>query len=193
MIKAIIFDYYGVLTTDSYLTWLQRNPAVTANHAAEIEALSHDQDTGISDDEFFGRLSQISGQRETDIRTAFAIHGVAHVGLISYIRHLRRKGLKTAILSNSDIGLYELISKHHWNRLFELILCSEEAGVTKPHPQIYEMALRRLGVSPDEAVFVDDRAYNVDGAEKANISGIIYTGLTDFRDELVRLGIDTPN
>ena len=193
MIKAIIFDYYGVLTTDKYLTWLGRNPDVQAKHAEEIEALSQAQDAGLTADEFFGQLAKIAGQPESAIRGEFDIHGVAHQGLVDYIRHLRRKGLKTAILSNSPSSLYAEVAKHHLTRLFEVVLCSEEAGVTKPDPKIYEMVLKRLGLSAPEAIFVDDREYNVRGAEAIGIEGVVYTGLTDLKAEFIRRGIDTPS
>ena len=193
MIKAIIFDYYGVLTTDKYLTWLGRNPDVQAKHAEEIEALSQAQDAGLTADEFFGQLAKIAGQPESAIRGEFDIHGVAHQGLVDYIRHLRRKGLKTAILSNSPSSLYAEVAKHHLTRLFEVVLCSEEAGVTKPDPKIYEMVLKRLGMSAPEAIFVDDREYNVRGAEAIGIEGVVYTGLTDLKAEFIRRGIDTPS
>ena len=190
MIKAIIFDYYGVLTTDSYLTWLDRHAQVTAEHASEIEQLSKAQDEGIDDAEFFSRLAAIADEPAERIQAEFNIHGVAHRGLINYIRHLRRKGLETAILSNADISLYNQITGHGWNKLFEVILCSGEAGVTKPDPKIFRMVLSRLDVLPAEALFVDDREYNVQGALAAGIEGIHYTGLTNFKAELIARGID---
>lgn len=190
MIKAIIFDYYGVLTTDSYLTWLERHPNVTAHNAEAIEKLSQDQDEGMDDTLFFTRLAALSHEPEERVRDEFNIHGVAHRGLIDYIRHLRRKSLKTAILSNADTSLYAQITGHGWDKLFEVILCSGEAGVTKPNPKIYKMALDRLGVAPHEALFVDDRDYNVSGAEEADIEGILYTGLTGLKAELVARGVD---
>ncbi|GAC1369862.1 MAG: hypothetical protein NVSMB39_2140 [Candidatus Saccharimonadales bacterium] len=192
MIKAIIFDYYGVITTDQYFVWLQRHPQIHDEHAQAIEPLSHDQDSGISGDEFFSRLAKIADTSPDTLRQEFRIHGLEHEALIDYIRHLRRKHFKTAIVSNSDAGLYAEAEKHHLTRLFELILCSEEAGFTKPDPRIFRMALDRLEVEPHEALFVDDRDYNVRGAEAAGISGIIYTGLADLRSELIRRGLDEP-
>lgn len=192
MIKAIIFDYYGVLTTDRYFVWLQRHPQIHERHARAIEHLSQDQDLGISDAEFFDRLGKIAGEEPDAIRNEFRIHGLEHEGLVDYIRHLRRRHFQTAILSNADVGLYDEVKRHNLTHLFDLILCSEEAGVTKPDPRIFQMALDRLGLEPHEAFFVDDRDYNVRGAEAAGLTGILYTGLADLRSELVRRGLDAP-
>jgi len=192
MIKAIIFDYYGVLTTDQYLSWLHRNPDVQQLHADKIQRLSQAQDVGLSADEFFSRLAEIAGEPESVVRGEFSIHGVAHEGLVEYVRHLRRKGLKTAILSNSTMSLHAEAAKHHLTHLFDVILCSEEAGVTKPDPKIFRMVLERLEVSAEEALFVDDRDYNVRGAKSVGIQGIVYTGLTDLKADLISRGIDTP-
>ncbi|HVQ44392.1 MAG TPA: HAD-IA family hydrolase [Candidatus Saccharimonadia bacterium] len=190
MISAIIFDYYGVLTTDRYMAWLQRHPAVEATHAADIEALSQDQDAGLSSDEFFARLAKIADLPEAAVRSEFVIHGVAHQGLVEYIRHLRRRGLKTAILSNATTALYAEVVRQRLARLFDVVLCSEEAGATKPDPRIFEQTLERLGVSPAQALLVDDREYNVAGAEAAGLAGIHYDGLTKLRAELIARGID---
>ena len=189
MVKAIIFDYYGVLTTDSYMTWLEHNPSVEKEHATQIEALSKAQDSGIDDNEFFSRLGQLAGQSQEEVRGEFGAHGSMHRELLDYIGELRQQGLKTAILSNSAVSLYDEVAKHQLGPLFDVILCSEEAGVAKPDPKMYHLALKRLNVSPDEALFVDDRQYNVNGAEAVGIDAVIYTGLTGLKSELKRRGI----
>jgi HAD superfamily hydrolase (TIGR01509 family) len=192
MIKAIIFDYYGVLTTDEFFTWLQRHPQVLEEHGPEIEQLGMEQDKGLDDDRFFARLGELSGLEPKEIQAEFQVHGVAHEALVKYIRRLRRRGYLTAILSNSGTELYDEVKKHNLTHLFELILCSEEAGVTKPDPKIFKLALDRLGVSPKEALFTDDREYNVKGAAAVGITSLLYSGLTDFRHDLISLGLDEP-
>jgi putative hydrolase of the HAD superfamily len=190
VIKAIIFDYYGVLTTDSYMTWLHHNPEVVRGNAVAIKALSQAQDAGLSADEFFTKLAAIAGQTVDTVRGDFTNRGIAHEGLLEYIRHLRHRGYKTAVLSNAPLSLYDEIREHHIDSLFDVILCSEEAGVPKPDPAIFRLVLQRLGVDPAEALFVDDREYNVHGAQAVGITGVHYRGLEGFRQHLVSLGLD---
>lgn len=189
MIKAIIFDYYGVLTTDQYLTWLKHNPSVMEENATEIEALSKSQDVGMAADEFFKRLGQIAGLAASEVRDDFGERNIMHLGVLELIRQLKLEGFKTAILSNSSLALYDEVEAKNLSGLFNEVLCSEDAGVVKPERQIFEIMLDRLKVAAEESVFVDDRAYNVHGAEALGIKGILYTDLANLRVELARLGI----
>ncbi|HEY6737050.1 MAG TPA: HAD-IA family hydrolase [Candidatus Saccharimonadia bacterium] len=190
MIKAIIFDYYGVLTTDRYFTWLRRNPEVARRHTAAIEALSREQDAGLDADTFFSRLADIAHESAASVRDEFNIHGVEHEALLEYIASLRQLGLKTAILSNSTAaGLQAEVERHHLAGVFDVILSSGEAGVIKPDPAIFKLVLNRLAAEAHEAVFVDDRDYNVRGAAAAGLTALEYDGLAGLRRELERLGI----
>jgi epoxide hydrolase-like predicted phosphatase len=189
MVKAVIFDYYGVLTTDRYMLWLHRHPEIRAKHAAAIEALSRAQDEGISEQEFFARLARIAGLPVETVREGIPVHGVAHEGLIEYVSELRGSGLKTAILSNAPVSLYDIVAARSLGHLFDVILCSGEVGVVKPHPKIFEVALGRLGLHPSEAIFVDDRDYNVRGAQQLGIPAVQYVGLAELRQELSDRGL----
>lgn len=189
MIKAVIFDYYGVLTTDQYLSWLHRHPEVVSHNQGAIESLSKAQDLGLNTDEFFARLAAIAKLPVQEVRGEFGIHKVTDRGLVHYIGQLRNLGLKTAILSNAPLSLYDSIAQLGLGHLFDAVLCSEEAGVVKPDPAIFTMILKRLGLSPDQAIFTDDRDYNVQGAEAVGMKGILYTDLANLRLELAKLNI----
>jgi putative hydrolase of the HAD superfamily len=52
------------------------------------------------------------------------------------------------------------------------IIISAEEGIAKPDPRIFRIAAERLGVRPQEAVFVDDRPENVQGARAVGMRGI---------------------
>jgi 2-haloacid dehalogenase len=59
----------------------------------------------------------------------------------------------------------------------------------KPDPAIYDLALDRFHVRPDEALFVDDRKINVEGAEAVGMHGHLFTGAEDLRRRLEREGL----
>ena len=60
------------------------------------------------------------------------------------------------------------------DELFDVVIDSSEVGMRKPSRAIYELTLERLGgVAPDEAVFLDDVASNVEGAQAAGLHGIV--------------------
>ena len=73
---------------------------------------------------------------------------------------------------------------------FDFFFSSCYVGVRKPSPQIYRLALDVLQCDPDEVVFIDDRAGNVDAAAALGIHAIRYQGVEQLERELARLGIE---
>ena len=67
---------------------------------------------------------------------------------------------------------------------FRDILVSGEEKLLKPDPAIYYRALDRFGLRPEEALFVDDRAINVEGAIAVGMHGHLFTGADDLRMRL---------
>lgn len=57
---------------------------------------------------------------------------------------------------------------------FELVIMSNEVGLCKPDPEIYEMAMEILDVSPAQILYVDDLAENVETARQLGTSAILH-------------------
>ena len=72
---------------------------------------------------------------------------------------------------------------------FAGILVSGEERLVKPDPAIYALALKRFGLAPGEALFVDDRAENVAAADAAGLVGHVFTGAGELCGELERQGL----
>ena len=73
--------------------------------------------------------------------------------------------------------------------LFEDIVVSGTERMVKPDPAIYRLALDRFGLSPQEAIFIDDREDNVRAAEALGIAGHHFHGAEPLRTELERRGL----
>jgi 2-haloacid dehalogenase len=81
------------------------------------------------------------------------------------LRRLRAGGLKTAILSNGEPRMLGAAARSaRIAELLDAILSVEEVGVFKPHPKVYQLALDRLGVRPDQIAFQSSNAWDVSGA-----------------------------
>ncbi len=107
--------------------------------------------------------------------------------LIQYVHQLRPR-YKTAILSNAWPMLrYYLNEVFRISYAFDTIIVSAEEGLAKPDPRIYERAVARLGVRPEEAVFVDDLEENIAAARACGLHGIRYQTLEQVLDELATL------
>jgi putative hydrolase of the HAD superfamily len=92
--------------------------------------------------------------------------------LIDLIKQ-HQQNYKIGILSNAMSNLRELMTDS-WKiiDLFDEIVNSSEEGFMKPDPRIYNLALDKLGVLPNEAIFIDDMPENITAANELGINGI---------------------
>ncbi|CUS46663.1 MAG: HAD family phosphatase [Pseudomonadota bacterium] len=72
---------------------------------------------------------------------------------------------------------------------FRDIVVSGDERLVKPDPAIYRLALDRFGLEPGEAVFVDDRADNIEGANGVGMHGLQFVDAPTLRGQLVTLGL----
>ena len=93
-------------------------------------------------------------------------------------------GYRLAMISNFDYSptLYACLERHAVRQMFEVIVVSDEIGWRKPHPRIFEVTLKQLGIDPAEALFIGDRLdIDVDGAAESGLdSAWIDTGLQEW-------------
>ena len=74
-------------------------------------------------------------------------------------------------------------------RRFRDIVVSGEEKMLKPDPALYLLALDRFGLEPSQALFVDDRAINVEGALAVGMHGQLFTGADGLRARLEAEGL----
>ena len=89
------------------------------------------------------------------------------------VRLARRAGRKTALISNTW-GPPPAFRRLQLGRMFDAVIRSDEVGLRKPEPEIYLLAAERLGLRPEECVFVDDMLANVEGARAVGMVGMLH-------------------
>lgn len=174
MIKAIIFDCFGVLLGNAYKTHLTQVEKVDPEKAKEARAINHASDMGILTREETARA--ISDLFEMDVEDYFAEQErveVPNSELLEYIASLRTD-FKTGMLSNisSRERLSIRFAPGQLDATFDTIVASGDEGYVKPQPEIYEIAATRLGVAPNECVFIDDIADFCQGARDVGMRAI---------------------
>ena len=108
---------------------------------------------------------------------------------IDLIRRLR-PAYRTGVLSNADNTLIDRLRNVEVADLFDDIVCSADVGMAKPDARVYALAARRLGLPPEECVFVDDLESNVDAADAAGMQGVQFlVGEHVLEDQLAALGV----
>jgi 2-haloacid dehalogenase len=111
--------------------------------------------------------------------------GESDAGTAQVIRDLRERGLRVFALSDWSAETFALAhGRVPELELFDDILISGEAQRTKPDPLLFEMALRRFGMSADQAFFVDDVPANVVGAQAVGLTAIQFSGSAALRETL---------
>jgi putative hydrolase of the HAD superfamily len=107
--------------------------------------------------------------------------------IVELLADLRAGGTPLALLSNAapDYGSY--FRHGPLGDFFTACYVSGELGLLKPHPDIYQHVLDDLGITPAEAIFIDNRHTNVAGAEALGITGHVFTDAGRLREFLATL------
>lgn len=96
---------------------------------------------------------------------------------------LKDKGIILGLISNMDQDITSLMSELGLSAWLDIIVTSLDAGFTKPHPEIFQEALRQAKVQPAEAMYVGDQ-YQVDvvGADRSGMRGVLLDRGDYFQD-----------
>jgi putative hydrolase of the HAD superfamily len=95
--------------------------------------------------------------------------------MLRALHEIREHGLRTAALTNNwHSGDGSQMGTHHPEMvaLFDLVVESAVEGLRKPDPRIYELVCARLGVEPQESVFLDDLGVNLKTARALGMTTI---------------------
>lgn len=186
-LRAVIFDYGLVLSGPAVpaararllqLTGLQEETfdthywkyrldydRGTLNGATYWQAIA--RDTGIS-----LTPEQISAIVEQDVLLWASVNPI----MLEWVLRVQAAGLKTAILSNMGAELLAHMRQNfRWLDAFDHHTWSCELNVVKPEAAIYSHTLEALGVYPNEALFLDDKIENVEGARRIGIHALVFT------------------
>ena len=187
MIKAIIFDCFGVLTaTDGWssfkLKYFNHDPLLLE----QATSLNKQADAGlITYDDFISEVAVLAGVSEQQARVIVDDNS-PNPALFDYITDLKPH-YKIGILSNAAANwLSELFSPAQV-ALFDATLLSYETGLIKPQPEIYELMAERLGLEPNECVFIDDQERCTTGAREVGMAAIWYRDFDQMKQELEQL------
>jgi putative hydrolase of the HAD superfamily len=94
------------------------------------------------------------------------------------------------LLSNTDVMRWTFVKGRFPEILFfDAYVLSFDAGFMKPQLEIYLEALRLSGTRPERAVFIDDVAENVAGANRAGLAGVVLGPGTDLEAALRAVGV----
>lgn len=200
MIRNIIFDVGNVLV-DFRWEGAVRDHGLTGERLERLRRATLkspmwnelDRST-LPDEEILAGFIQNDPGIEADIRRMWQYnHEMIRCFADSHdwVRGFKERGYGCYILSNYSRHTYEITRKElEFENLMDGSLYSFQVRQVKPEPEIYETLLARFSLKPEECVFLDDSAANVEAAGRLGIHGIVYQSREQARQELARLGVE---
>lgn len=201
-LRAVILDYGDVVS-------LPADPEVLAWMAAQFQVplkrfrqtygrFRHDYDRGaFSAAEYWTNVGAANGVAVTDqqieeLRKAdVKMWSRLNQPVLDWVYELREAGYKTALLSNMHHDMVQHIRANaEWTKRFDFLALSSSLGMAKPEPEIFEHCLKELGVAANEALFIDDRDENIEGALRVGLSGIVVPTTLALVDMLETIGFN---
>ena len=196
MIKAVFFDLGGVIVRTEYQAPRQHLAERLGMEYEDIVKIVFESPSSakasvgeISTEEHWAevtkRLRRPDSETQT-IRDEFFGGDIIDRELVDFLRSLRPRYF-VGLISNAWPDLRDYIIKQQFDDAFDHMVISAEVGVMKPEAKIYKIALEQAGVSPDEAVFVDDFIQNIEGCEELGMRGIHFLNPEQALDELKQI------
>lgn len=190
---GLVVDWGGVLTAgigDAFSAWAQAEGIDYGHYLAALkqwigpdavdpaENPVHALERGeIEVPDFERRLADAMSVHGSTVRAdgllrrMFAGLELAEESMVGLVRRAKAQGLRTALLSNSWGNDYP---REGWDTLFDAVVISGEVGMRKPEHRIYQHVLDLLGLTPSQAVMVDDLQPNVAAAVEVGMVGVLH-------------------
>jgi putative hydrolase of the HAD superfamily len=185
--RALLIDFGGVLTTSVHDAFRAFSREVSGDEELVLRLLAEDPESSallVGNEN--GTLDDVAFERGFAAR--LAAHGapVAPEGLLRRVQAgfgpdqemvdglaaLRAAGVPVALVTN-QFG-QDCYEGFDLDALADVVVVSSQVGVRKPSRRIYAIACERLGVTPTDAVMVDDIQHNLDGAARLGIEGVLH-------------------
>jgi len=185
-IRAVLFDFGGVLYKTPDRRWLRnwqrllglgQDETISAMIASPEESpyVQAIMEGRIPESDMWERLGQrwrLSPVLVSWLQYSTMSRRRLNREVADFLAGLRPR-FQTAILSNAGSDARRQFTEiFGFNRIVDEMIISAEEGVAKPDERIYRIALERLGVEAQEALFLDDLAVNVEAARRLGMQAV---------------------
>ncbi len=196
MIRAILFDFGGVLAEEGFRDGLT---ALATEQRLDVEEMPKAGMHAVYESgfvlgrgtasDFWKLLRQRTGLiGEDDYLTNRILDGfIIRPWMIEQVRHLHSQGYITGILSDQTHWLDFFTDKYHLREVFDRIYNSYYLGKGKRDTTLFSDVAEDLNLSPTQIVFIDDDVSNVLRARQAGMYAFQYIGRDSFITELQRV------
>ena len=190
-IRAVVFDADGVLyyreNKDQEFTSFISEFGVKGEdfQGSAINQLRHQAFIGhLTFEQYKTAVLNLYGITDPELVSSMINKALAEKEKINYFKNtlktltkLKNRNLYLGIITDTAQPLHVKINKLErggFGNLWDSIISSREVGVQKPDPKIYQIALRQLGISSDQAVFVGHKPSELDGARNVGMKTVAF-------------------
>lgn len=108
------------------------------------------------------------------------------------LARLKREGYRLAVCSNAIRATVDLmLEAAHLGESLEFSLSNEDVAAPKPDPEIYEIAIKRLDLSPDECLILEDNEYGIEAARRSGAHVLEIETVRDMTYDNIAAAIST--
>jgi HAD superfamily hydrolase (TIGR01509 family) len=170
-VRAVIFDLDGVLV-ESEPCYVQQLIDIAARHGKTFSEDQIDSIYGSSDEHQLNLLCEVTGEdrvsaeheyNESLYENSIDYGKVAIDGAEELLSYLKGTGVHVAVASSSHLAdIRRALDQCGFARYVDVVASGfDECHASKPDPAVYNLALERLGASPEEALIVEDSTYGI--------------------------------
>lgn len=130
---------------------------------------------------FFGVLSEPEiieyGNRKDEFFQKAFLEVTPVLGVLDFVDHLRQRKIAMAVATSaSEMRTHSTLDRLQLARHFKVIITGDDVVKGKPDPSIYRIACQRLGVSPEDALAIEDAVSGIRAAKAAGIQCVAVAG-----------------
>jgi len=185
MIKAIIFDYNGVVKKINkyFFDDVELIFGLSAQEKQDAKKatrnLFEQLDKGLLDEDSFWLkfTERINKPMPADVkelsRKLFNEHFELYKEVVNMIKNLKAEGYTTAVLSDTFPYMAEITRERSGYDYFDKVYLSCEVGFVKPQKEFYELAVKDLAVLPSDCIFIDDCEGNLLPAKEMGMKTVL--------------------
>lgn len=177
--KAIIFDFGGVVALHKGLFYVPIFPDTEMWHQAECGK--------IAEDEFWKKLEEYYHKNADEIMRMLFEERELNIPLIEFLKS-RKTQMKFGFINNGLSRLTEkIVGEWKLGEVFDVMVISSKEKLSKPDPKIFLLVCERLGVKPEECIFIGRKESYVDVALSLGMRGFVYQDFADFKNQISQI------